>query len=166
MCGERQRRCVAPFLLVLSSRLLRMWPDGAFRAPCYRRLCKERRLLHRSVNHSKGEFSRIHRVGSSRVDIHTGGIDAIWKECKRAIPGNLAGGSPYIPLYVKAFQWRFCHKLSRDLLQHTGFALSSATAKTCPKRAFQTRHPSEKSIRNIRPVPINRHAAEAAAEAK
>ena len=50
---------------------------------------------------SKGEFSRIDRVGSSRVDIHTGGIDAIWKECKRASPGKLAAGSPYIPLYVK-----------------------------------------------------------------
>ena len=117
MCGVRQRRCLAAV--------------GETRArglPCYRRLCKERRLLHRSVNHSKGEFSRIHRVGSSRVDIHTGGIGAIWKECKRASPGNLAAGSPYIPLYVKAFQWRFCHKLSRDLLQDTGFALSSATA--------------------------------------
>ena len=98
--------------------------DGA---PCYPRLCKERRLLHRAVNHSKGEFSKIDRVGRSRVDIHTGGIDAIWKECKRAIPGNLAAGSPYIPLYMKAFQWRFCQKLSRNLLRDTGFALSSAT---------------------------------------
>ena len=34
------------------------------------------------MNHSKGEFSRMDRVGRSRVDIHTGGIDAIWKECR------------------------------------------------------------------------------------
>ena len=40
--------------------------------------------------------------------------------------GNLAAGSPYIPLYMKAFQWRFC-QLSRNLLRDTGFALSSAT---------------------------------------
>ena len=55
----------------------------------------------------------------------------------------------------------FCNKLSSDLLRNAGFVLKSATAKTCPKRTFQTRHPSEKTIRDIRPVPINRHAAEA-----
>ena len=76
-------------------------------------------------------------------------------------PANLAAGSPYIPMYVKAFQWRFCNKLSSDLLRDTGFALSTATAKKGPKHIFQTRHPSEKTIRDICPGLINRHAAEA-----
>ena len=81
------------------------------------------------MNHSKGESSRIEKVlvGRSHIDIHTGGIDAIWKECKKAIPANLAARSPKTR-YVKAFQWRFSNKQSSDLLRDTGFALSAATA--------------------------------------
>ena len=99
--------------------------DGA---PCYKRLCQEKRVLHRYVNHSKGEFSRTEKVGRCHIDVHTGGIDAIWKECKKGIPANLAAGSPHIPHYVRAFQWRFSNKQSRDLLRDTGFALSAAMA--------------------------------------
>ena len=67
--------------------------------------------VERSWVNSKGAFSSIGRVCRSRVGIHTGGIDAIWKQCKKAIPSKRAAGSPHIPKYMQAFRWRFCKKL-------------------------------------------------------
>ena len=44
------------------------------------------------------------------VDIHTGTIDAVWKELKKHVPTSINNQPQVLNVYVRQFQWRFCHR--------------------------------------------------------
>ena len=91
-----------------------MCTDGA---ACYPRACAELGVTHRSVSHARGEFNRREKLYSRGcVDIHTGMIDAVWKELKKYVPTSINNEPPVLNVYVKQFQWRFCHRHEKDLV--------------------------------------------------
>ena len=91
--------------------------DGA---PCYPKVASSFGCLHRSVNHSKGEFNRTDRLRfdgrKQRIDVHTGTIDAAWHQLKDAIPSSLAAQSPKISVYIRAKQFRMVNAHEENLM--------------------------------------------------
>ena len=57
--------------------------DGA---PCYPKLKRELKVLHRSVSHAKGELVKKDKIHGCQLSIHTGEIDNVWNAIKSAIP--------------------------------------------------------------------------------
>ena len=64
-------------------------------AACYPRTCAELGVTHRSVSQARGEFNRREKLNSRGwVDIHTGTIDAVWKELKKHVPTSTNNKTP------------------------------------------------------------------------
>ena len=57
--------------------------DGA---TCYPKMSKELNLLHQSVAHNRGQFTRTVYRGREKIVCHTGTIDAAWSALKDYIP--------------------------------------------------------------------------------
>ena len=64
-----------------------MVTDGA---PCYPSLTVKFGWRHEACNHSKGICCIKKRIGNKTVLIRTGGVDAMWRLSKSAIPCSLA----------------------------------------------------------------------------
>ena len=75
-----------------------------------------------------GEFNcreKLHSRGW--VDIHTGTtIDAVWKELKKYVPTSINNQPQVLNVYVRQFQWRFCHCHEKDLMAYTAAKLAHA----------------------------------------
>ena len=102
--------------------------DGA---RCYPRLARQKRLLLRQCNHSKGLFSLRTQVGRrGKTLVHTGGVDSFWKIAKKSLPDSLAsreGGhvrNKTLWRYLRAFQWRW-EKTGTPLLEATAAKLAT-----------------------------------------
>ena len=91
--------------------------DGA---PCYPKLKRELKVLHRSVSHAKGEFVKKDKIHGCQVSIHTGEIDNVWNAIKSAIPNSLTTKSkgevnPLLLQYARQWQWRWSNSRSSNL---------------------------------------------------
>ena len=91
--------------------------DGA---PCYPKLKRELKVLHRSVSHAKGEFVKKDKIHGCQVSIHTGEIDNVWNAINSAIPNSLTTKSkgevnPLLLHYARQWQWRWSNSRSSNL---------------------------------------------------
>ena len=87
---------------------------------------------HEACNYSKGIFCIKKRIGNKTVLIHTGGVDAMWKLSKSAIPCSLATRvngqvNPKLMRSIRVWQWRWLNS-KENLLEKTGRTLQKRTA--------------------------------------
>ena len=76
------------------------------------KMSKELNLMHKSVAHNRGEFTRTVFRGREKVICHTGTIDAAWSALKDYIPNSLSSHSRDLLLYCKSWQWRHINLLA------------------------------------------------------
>ena len=100
--------------------------DGA---PCYPKIAKEMKLIHRSCNHSKGQFVAKSRVQGKSFKAHTGGVDSAWQLLKESIPKSVStrakGTAKFnskIHMYIRAWQWRWENTAATNLCKKTAMA--------------------------------------------
>lgn len=95
--------------------------DGA---PCYPKLTRDLKVLHRSVSHASGEFVKKEKINGRLVSIHTGEIDNIWNGIKTNIPKSLCSRqhgevNPQLLQYARQWQWRWENSRCANLAQAT-----------------------------------------------
>ena len=81
-------------------------------------------LGHEACNHSKGIFCIKKRIKNKRILIHTGGVDAMWRLSKSAIPCSLAtmvNGhvNPKLMRSIRIWQWRW-QSSKENVMEKTG----------------------------------------------
>ena len=83
---------------------------------------KEMKLVHRSCNHSQGQFVAKSRVHSKSFKAHTGGVDSAWQLLKESIPKNVStrakGTAKFnsrMHMYIRAWQWRWENRAATNL---------------------------------------------------
>ena len=94
----------------------------------------------------KGIFCIKKRIGNKTVLIHTGGVDAMWRLSKSAIPYSLATRvnsqvSPKLMRSIRVWQWRWLNS-KENLLEKTGRTLQKRMAmweKEKIARVFKTK---------------------------
>ena len=91
--------------------------DGA---PCYPKLTRELKVLHRSVSHASGEFVKKEKIHGRQVSIHMGEIDNVWHAIKAAIPKSLTTKrkgevNPLLLQYARQWQWRWFNSRCSNL---------------------------------------------------
>ena len=87
---------------------------------------------HEACNYSKGIFCIKKRIGNKTVLIHTGGVDAMWKLSKSAIPCSLATRvngqvNPKLMRSISVWQWRWLNS-KENILEKTGRTLQKRMA--------------------------------------
>ena len=102
-------------------------------APCYPGLSHKFGWRHEACNHSKGLFCVKKRIGNQRILIHTGGVDAMWRLSKSAIPCSLSTRSnghvnPKLMRSIRVWQWRWMNSKAKSLMEVTGRALKDRAA--------------------------------------
>ena len=95
--------------------------DGA---PCYPKLTRDLKVLHRSVSHASGEFVKKEKINGRLVSIHTGEIDNIWNGIKTNIPKSLCSRqhgevNPQLLQYARQWQRRWENSRCANLAQAT-----------------------------------------------
>ena len=83
-----------------------------------------RMLRYEACNHSKGIFCIKKRIKNKRILIHTGGVDAMWRLSKSAIPCSLATRvnghvNPKLMRSIRIWQWRW-QSSKENVLEKTG----------------------------------------------
>ena len=101
--------------------------------PCYQSLNQKFRWRHEACDHSKGLFCVKQRISNKTVLIHTGGVDAMWRLSKSAIPCSLSTRSnghanPKLMQSIRVWQWRWMNSKAKGLLELTGRALKKRMA--------------------------------------
>ena len=104
--------------------------DGA---PCYPSLSHKFGWRHEACNHSKGVFCIKKRIRKKHVLIHTGGVDAMWRLSKSAIPCSLSTRTnhhvnPNLMRSIRVWQWRWMNSKTKSLLEVTGRSLKKRMA--------------------------------------
>ena len=101
--------------------------DGA---PYYPSLSAKFGWRHEACNHSKGIFCIKKRIGNKTILIHTGGVDAMWRLSKSAIPCTLAAkfNSQVNPKLMHQGLAMALAKLQRKPLEKTGRTLQKRMA--------------------------------------
>ena len=102
-------------------------------APCYPSLSHKFGWRHEACNHSKGLFCVKKRISNKTVMIHTGGVDAMWRLSKSAIPCSLPTRSnghvnPKLMRSIRVWQWRWMNSTTKGLMEVTGQALKNRMA--------------------------------------
>ena len=102
--------------------------DGA---KAYPSICAECGLRHESCNHAGGQFVKVVRRGPRpKLNVHTGGIDCVWKRVKEQLPGSIhtlvnKKVNGLLWKRVRQWQWRNANR-TKCLLFVTGKALHAA----------------------------------------
>ena len=120
--------------------------DGA---PCYPGLSHKFGWRHEACSHSKGLFCVKKRISNKRILIHTGGVDAMWRLSKSAIPCSLSTRSnghvnPKLMRSIRVWQWRWMNSKTKSLMEVTGQALKDRVAMWVRKktrRVFSNKFP-------------------------
>ena len=119
------------FVKQLSTKKTTLITDGAL---CYPSLSAKFGWRHEACNHSKGLRDLLHqkRIGNKTILIHTGGVDAMWRLPKSAIPCSLATKvnsqvNPKLMQSIRVWQWRWLNS-KENLLEKTGRTLQKRMA--------------------------------------
>ena len=80
-----------------------------------------------------GLFCVKKRIRNKTILIHTGGVDAMWRISKSAIPCSLSTRSnghinPKLMRSIRVWQWRWMNSKTKSLLELTGRALKNGMA--------------------------------------
>lgn len=127
--------------------------------PCYPKTAHELKLVHRSCNHSQGQFVAKSKVHNKSFKAHSGGVDSAWQLLKESMPKNVStrakGTAKFnrkIHTHIRAWQWQWrwgntavpnlCRKTAMAYLrqkntwQKGGGKMETLSA---PKRRFWTK---------------------------
>ena len=107
-----------------------------------------RHTRHEACNHSKGIFCIKKRIKNKRILIHTGGVDAMWRLSKSAIPCSLATRvnghvNPKLMRSIRIWQWRW-QSSKENVLEKTGRMLQKrmeSWKRKKNRRVFSTKIP-------------------------
>lgn len=130
--------------------------DGA---PCYPKTAHELKLVHRSCNHSQGQFVAKSKVHNKSFKAHSGGVDSAWQLLKESMPKNVStrakGTAKFnrkIHTHIRAWQWqwRWGNTAVPNLCQKTAMAYlrqkntwqkwgGKMETLSAPKRRFWTK---------------------------